>query len=67
MISGGGVEAGVAGTGVAGVVFSLGVEVGGGKLVARLIRQRSASGFLPSVDPMLASVLEASRREDLVQ
>lgn len=34
---------------------SLGVEVGGGKLVARLIRQRSASGFLPSVDPMLAS------------
>ena len=34
---------------------SLGVEVGGGQLVARLIRQRSASGFLPSVDPMLAS------------
>ena len=34
---------------------SLSVEVGGGKLVARLIRQRSASGFLPSVDPMLAS------------
>ena len=34
---------------------SLTVEVGGGKLVARLVRQRSASGFLPSVDPMLAS------------
>lgn len=34
---------------------SLGVEVGGGKLVARLLRERSASGFLPSVDPMLAS------------
>lgn len=34
---------------------SLGVEVGGGKLVARLVRERSASGFLPSVDPMLAS------------
>ena len=34
---------------------SLNVEVGGGKLVARLIRQRSPSGFLPSVDPMLAS------------
>lgn len=34
---------------------SLAVEVGGGKLVARLVRQRSISGFLPSVDPMLAS------------
>ena len=34
---------------------SLATEVSGGKLVARLIRQRSASGFLPSVDPMLAS------------
>ena len=34
---------------------SLSVEVHGGKLVARLIRQRSPSGFLPSVDPMLAS------------
>ena len=34
---------------------SLAIEVSGGKMVARLIRQRSASGFLPSVDPMLAS------------
>jgi two-component system chemotaxis response regulator CheB len=34
---------------------SLGVEVSGGKLVVRLIRQRSSSGFLPSVDPMFAS------------
>mgnify|MGYP003296052644 CR=1 FL=1 len=34
---------------------SLTVEVGGGKLIARLVRQRSSSGFLPSVDPMLAS------------
>ena len=34
---------------------SLAMEVNGGKMVARLIRQRSASGFLPSVDPMLAS------------
>ena len=34
---------------------SLSVEISGGKLVARLLRQRSASGFLPSVDPMLAS------------
>jgi two-component system chemotaxis response regulator CheB len=31
------------------------VDVSGGKLVARLLRERSASGFLPSVDPMLAS------------
>ena len=34
---------------------SLAIEVNGGKLVVRLVRQRSASGFLPSVDPMLAS------------
>ena len=34
---------------------SMAIEVSGGKMVARLIRQRSASGFLPSVDPMLAS------------
>lgn len=34
---------------------SLTVEVSGGKLVARLVAQRSASGFLPSVDPMFAS------------
>ena len=34
---------------------SLGIEVSGGKLVARLVRQRSASGFLPSVDPMFGS------------
>jgi len=34
---------------------SVAIEVSGGKMVARLIRQRSASGFLPSVDPMLAS------------
>ncbi len=34
---------------------SLAVEVGGGRLVARLLRQRSSRGFLPSVDPMLAS------------
>ncbi len=34
---------------------SLAIEVGGGKLIARLVRQRSPSGFLPSVDPMLAS------------
>lgn len=34
---------------------SMSVEVGGGKLVVRLVRQRSPSGFLPSVDPMLAS------------
>ncbi len=31
------------------------VDVSGGHLVARLLRERSASGFLPSVDPMLAS------------
>ncbi|MEO6579525.1 MAG: chemotaxis protein CheB [Sphingomicrobium sp.] len=34
---------------------SLAIEVGGGKLIARLVRNRSSSGFLPSVDPMLAS------------
>ena len=34
---------------------SLAIEVGGGQLIARLIRKRSASGFLPSVDPMLSS------------
>ncbi len=34
---------------------SLSVDVGSGKLIARLIRQRSTSGFLPSVDPMLGS------------
>lgn len=34
---------------------SLAVEVGNGRLVIRLVRQRSPSGFLPSVDPMLAS------------
>ena len=34
---------------------SLTVEVGGGRLVVRLLQQRSSSGFLPSVDPMLAS------------
>ena len=34
---------------------SMTVEVGAGKLVVRLVRQRSPSGFLPSVDPMLAS------------
>jgi len=34
---------------------SLAIEVSGGKLVARLVRERSVSGFLPSVDPMLAS------------
>ena len=34
---------------------SMKVEVGGGKLVVRLVRQRSSSGFLPSVDPMLAT------------
>jgi len=34
---------------------SMTVEVSGGKLVVRLVRQRSSSGFLPSVDPMLAS------------
>lgn len=32
------------------------VEINGGRLVARLVRNRSASGCLPSVDPMLASV-----------
>ena len=31
------------------------VDISGGKLVARLVRNRSASGCLPSVDPMLAS------------
>ena len=31
------------------------VEVSGGKLVCRLVRNRSSSGCLPSVDPMLAS------------
>lgn len=34
---------------------SLAIDVSGGKMVARLVRRRSASGFLPSVDPMLAS------------
>ncbi|HEV2043149.1 MAG TPA: chemotaxis protein CheB, partial [Sphingomicrobium sp.] len=34
---------------------SMAIEVSGGKLVVRLVRQRSASGFLPSVDPMLSS------------
>jgi two-component system chemotaxis response regulator CheB len=34
---------------------SLTVEVNGGKLVARLVRQRSVSGFLPSVDPMFST------------
>jgi two-component system chemotaxis response regulator CheB len=32
------------------------VDISGGKLVARLQRNRSSSGCLPSVDPMLASV-----------
>jgi len=31
------------------------VDIHGGRLVARLVRNRSASGCLPSVDPMLAS------------
>jgi len=31
------------------------VEICGGRLVARLLRNRSSSGCLPSVDPMLAS------------
>ena len=31
------------------------VDISGGHLVARLVRNRSASGCLPSVDPMLAS------------
>ena len=35
---------------------SLTIEISAGRLVARLLRQRSASGFLPSVDPMFASV-----------
>ena len=34
---------------------SLAIDINGGKLVARLVRKRSASGFLPSVDPMFAS------------
>ena len=34
---------------------SLAIDVSGGKMIARLVRQRSVSGFLPSVDPMLAS------------
>ena len=34
---------------------SLAIDVSGGKMIARLVRQRSPSGFLPSVDPMLAS------------
>jgi len=34
---------------------SVAIEVSGGKMVARLLSQRSPSGFLPSVDPMLAS------------
>ena len=31
------------------------VDISGGKMVARLLRNRSSSGCLPSVDPMLAS------------
>ena len=31
------------------------VDISGGRLVARLVRNRAASGCLPSVDPMLAS------------
>jgi two-component system chemotaxis response regulator CheB len=34
---------------------SLAIDISGGKMVARLVRTRSVSGFLPSVDPMLAS------------
>ena len=33
----------------------LGVDINGGRMVARLTRNRASSGCLPSVDPMLAS------------